>query len=261
MWGFKAGLKTAPGMLATMKVATIPQPLTRARPAERTGAAQYRAIHDPLVQIVVPVLNEAATLHAHITKLQQYLAQHVPYRHYITIADNGSQDGTRAIARQLAVQHSNVHYVSLTERGRGRALRHVWQASRADIISYMDVDLSTSLDDFMPMITPLITGEAGVAIGSRLAKGARTTRGLKREFISRCYNKIIKLTSGTTFRDAQCGFKALRRDVAQQLLPRYRMAWRIATMRRRYRPLARTGRRGYLGASMPPTTYRLISHP
>ena len=220
MWGFKAGLKTAPGMLATMKVATIPQPLTRARPAERAGAAQYRAIHDPLVQIVVPVLNEAATLHAHITKLQQYLAQHVPYRHYITIADNGSQDGTRAIARQLAVQHANVHYVSLTERGRGRALRHVWQASRADIISYMDVDLSTSLDDFMPMITPLVTGEAGVAIGSRLAKGARTTRGLKREFISRCYNKIIKLTSGTTFSDAQCGFKALRRDVAQQLLPR-----------------------------------------
>lgn len=220
MWGLKAGLKTAPGMLATMKVATIPQPLTRARPAERTGAAQYRAIHDPLVQIVVPVLNEAATLHARITKLQQYLAQHVPYRHYITIADNGSQDGTRAIARQLAVQHSNVHYVSLTERGRGRALRHVWQASRADIISYMDVDLSTSLDDFMPMITPLITGEAGVAIGSRLAKGARTMRGLKREFISRCYNEIIKLTSGTTFRDAQCGFKALRRDVAQQLLPR-----------------------------------------
>ena len=119
MWGLKAGLKTAPGMLAT-----IPQPLTRARPAERTGAAQYRAIHDPLVQIVVPVLNEAATLHAHITKLQQYLAQHVPYRHYITIADNGSQDGTRAIARQLAVQYSNVHYVSLTERGRGRALRY-----------------------------------------------------------------------------------------------------------------------------------------
>ena len=203
-----------------MKVATIPQPLTRARPAERTGAAQYRAIHDPLVQIVVPVLNEAATLHAHITKLQQYLAQHVPYRYYITIADNGSQDDTGAIARQLAAQHANVHYVSLAERGRGRALRHVWQASRADIISYMDVDLSTSLDDFMPMITPLVTGEAGVAIGSRLAKGARTTRGLKREFISRCYNKIIKLTSGTTFSDAQCGFKALRRDVAQQLLPR-----------------------------------------
>lgn len=207
-------------MLATMKVATIPQPLTRARPAERTGAAQYRAIHDPLVQIVVPVLNEAATLQAHITKLQQYLAQHVPYRHDITIADNGSQDGTLGIAQQLAAQHSNVHYVSLAERGRGRALRHVWQSSRADIISYMDVDLSTSLDDFMPMITPLITGEAGVAIGSRLAKGARTTRGLKREFISRCYNKIIKLTSGTTFRDAQCGFKALRRDVAQRLLPR-----------------------------------------
>lgn len=110
--------------------------------------------------------------------------------------------------------------VSLAERGRGRALKQVWQNSPADILAYMDVDLSTSLDDFLPMIQPLVAGEAGVAIGSRLAKGTKTTRGLKREFISRCYNKIIKWTSGTKFSDAQCGFKAIRRDIAAKFLPK-----------------------------------------
>ena len=108
----------------------------------------------------------------------------------------------------------------LAERGRGRALKQVWQSSQADILTYMDVDLSTSLDDFLPMIQPLVAGEVGVAIGSRLMKKSKTSRGFKREFISRCYNKIIKLTSRTKFSDAQCGFKAIRRDVAKRFLPK-----------------------------------------
>lgn len=108
----------------------------------------------------------------------------------------------------------------LAERGRGRALKQVWQSSQADILTYMDVDLSTSLDDFLPMIQPLVAGEAGVGIGSRLMKKSKTSRGFKREFISRCYNKIIKLTSRTKFSDAQCDFKAIRRDVAKRFLPK-----------------------------------------
>lgn len=92
-------------------------------------------------------------------------------------------------------------------------------SSKADILAYMDIDLSTNLDSFEPMIAPLITGDAGLATGSRLMKQSRTTRGFKREFISRCYNRIIRTTMKTKFVDAQCGFKALRRDVAQKLLP------------------------------------------
>jgi glycosyl transferase family protein len=144
----------------------------------------------------------------------------LPYRYQITIADNGSQDNTLKIAKSLAQNHQSVRVVRLTERGRGRALKQVWQSSQADILTYMDVDLSTSLDDFLPMIQSLVAGEAGVAIGSRLMKKSKTSRGFKREFISRCYNKIIKLTSRTKFSDAQCGFKAIRRDVAKRFLPK-----------------------------------------
>ena len=203
-----------------MKATTIPQPLARSRLLDATGSRlSFRAIACPLIDIVVPVLNEEKILQKSITALDEYMAKHLPYCYQITIADNGSQDKTLEIANNLAKKHQSVRMVSLAERGRGRALKRVWQNSPADILTYMDVDLSTNLDDFLPMIQPLVAGEAGVAIGSRLAKGAKTTRGLKREFISRCYNRIIKWTSGTKFSDAQCGFKAIRRDVAAKFLP------------------------------------------
>ena len=204
-----------------MKAATIPQPLAQSRHFAATESQpSFRAIARPLIDIVVPVLNEEKIIQESITTLDEYMAKHLPYRYQITIADNGSQDKTLEIAKNLAEKHQSVRVVSLAERGRGRALKQVWQNSPADILTYMDVDLSTSLDDFLPMIQPLVAGEAGVAIGSRLAKYAKTTRGLKREFISRCYNSIIRWTSGTKFSDAQCGFKAIRRDVAAKFLPK-----------------------------------------
>ena len=202
-----------------MKAATIPQPLARSRHFAATQSQPpFRAIARPLIDIVVPVLNEEKILQKSITTLDEYMAKHLPYRYQITIADNGSQDKTLEIAKNLAEKHQSVQVVSLAERGRGRALKQVWQNSPADILAYMDVDLSTSLDDFLPMIQPLVAGEAGVAIGSRLLKDSKTSRGLKREFISRCYNNIIKWTSRTKFSDAQCGFKAIRRDVAAKFL-------------------------------------------
>ena len=204
-----------------MKAATISQPLTRPRHLDAAhNQPSFRAIARPLIDIVVPALNEEKILQKSITTLDEYMAKHLPYRYQITIADNGSQDKTLEIAKNLAEKHQSVQVVSLAERGRGRALKQVWQNSPADILAYMDVDLSTSLDDFLPMIQPLVAGEAGVAIGSRLLKDSKTSRGLKREFISRCYNSIIKWTSRTKFSDAQCGFKAIRRDVAAKLLPK-----------------------------------------
>ena len=204
-----------------MKAATIPQPLARSRHlAAAESQPPFRAIARPLIDVVVSVLNEEKILQKSITMLDEYMVKHLPYRYQITIADNGSQGKTLEIANNLAKKHQSVRVLSLAERGRGRALKQVWQNSPADILAYMDIDLSTSLDDFLPMIQPLVAGEAGVAIGSRLMKDSNTSRGMKREFISRCYNNIIKWTSGTKFSDAQCGFKAIRRDVAAKFLPK-----------------------------------------
>lgn len=204
-----------------MRAITTPQSLARSRLiTSASSPSPFRAIANPFVDIVVPVLNEEKILQSSIETLDEYMMENLPYRYQITIADNGSQDSTLKIAKNLAQNYQSVRVVRLAERGRGRALKQVWQSSQADILTYMDVDLSTSLDDFLPMIQPLVAGEAGVAIGSRLMKKSKTSRGFKREFISRCYNKIIKLTSRTKFSDAQCGFKAIRRDVAKRFLPK-----------------------------------------
>ena len=177
-------------------------------------------LENPLVEVVVPVLNEERSLRSNIETLYNFLRTQDGLQFRITVADNGSTDRTQSIANELAEHYAAIRVVRMNERGRGRALKQVWMGSDADILSYMDVDLSTSLDDFMPLIKPLVNGEAGVAIGSRLSKHSRTTRGLKRDFISKTYNKIIRTYMGTKFSDAQCGFKAIRRDVARTLLPK-----------------------------------------
>lgn len=178
------------------------------------------------VDIVLPVLNEAYILEESVRTLCMYMEDNLPYHYQIIIADNGSTDGTRRVAAMLTEHFPAVRAVCLPKKGRGRALKQAWLQSRADIVSYMDIDLSTNLDAFVPMITPLVTGDAAIAVGSRLMEESQTTRGLKRDIISRCYNRLIRWTMRTKFVDAQCGFKAIRRDVAQQLLPHVKdTAW------------------------------------
>ena len=209
-----------------MKAITITQSLGLA--AATGDSQQFRPLNPQTltIDIVLPVLNEAHIIEASISKLHKYLTDNLPYRWQIIIADNGSSDGTDRIAQQLTKRWSGVRLVRLNERGRGLALKTVWQKSKADILAYMDIDLSTNLDSFMPMISPLITGDAGLATGSRLMKESWTRRGFKREIISRCYNRIVRTTMKTNFADAQCGFKAIRRDLAQKLLPHIKdKAW------------------------------------
>lgn len=184
-------------------------PVTERRPATRTA----------LVDVIVPVYNEEADLAASVLRLESYLAESFPYSYRIVIADNASTDGTWSIAQRLAARHRTVWAVHLDAKGRGRALRQVWLASDADVVAYMDVDLSTDLKALLPLVAPLVSGHSDLAIGTRLARGSRVARGPKREFISRTYNLILRASLGASFSDAQCGFKAIRRDVAQQLLP------------------------------------------
>ncbi|MFJ8781966.1 glycosyltransferase [Streptomyces sp. NPDC102476] len=170
------------------------------------------------VDIVVPVYNEARALPGCLRTLHSRLSRDFPFPWRITVADNASTDATLTVARQLADELPGVAVVHLDRKGRGLALRTVWGASDADIVAYMDVDLSTGLDGLLPLVAPLASGHSDVAIGSRLAPGARTVRGPRREFISRCYNGIIGLTHGVRFTDAQCGFKAARTEVLRPLL-------------------------------------------
>ncbi|MEV6980617.1 bifunctional glycosyltransferase family 2/GtrA family protein [Sphaerisporangium sp. NPDC051017] len=172
-----------------------------------------------LVEVVVPVYNERRALAGSIRHLHDYLSGTFPYGFRITIADNASTDGTGAIAEALARDLPGVRAVRLDEKGRGRALRRVWATSDADVVCYMDVDLSTGLNAFLPLVAPLLSGHSDLAIGTRLARASRVVRGPKREIISRSYNMLLHSAMGARFSDAQCGFKAARTEVVQALLP------------------------------------------
>ena len=171
------------------------------------------------VDVVVPVHNEADTLAASIGRLHAFLTGRFPLSWQVTIVDNASTDGTWDIARRLADELPGIRVLHLDEKGRGRALRAAWLGSDCPVVAYMDVDLSTELEALLPLVAPLVSGHSDLAIGSRLAHGARVVRGPKREVISRGYNLLLKLTLRSGFSDAQCGFKAIRTEVARELLP------------------------------------------
>jgi putative flippase GtrA len=172
----------------------------------------------PQVEIVVPVYDEELALGRSIRRLHAFLTASFPFSWRIVIADNASTDGTPAIARALGRELRGVSHLRVGEKGRGRALRAAWSASRAEVVTYMDVDLSTDLRALLPLVAPLLSGHSDLAIGTRLAGGARVVRGPRRELISRAYNVLLHTALRARFSDAQCGFKAVRRAALPGLL-------------------------------------------
>jgi glycosyltransferase involved in cell wall biosynthesis len=206
-----------------MAVVEMPTPLV----ARRTASLEMESIRSslaeasrgaPTVDVVIPVYNEAAGIELSVRCLDAFLARDFPLSTRITVVDNASTDDTWQIAQRLSAELPRVQVLHLAENGRGRALRAAWATSDAAILAYMDVDLSTDLRALLPLVAPLLSGHSDVSIGSRLLPGSRVRRGLKRELISRCYNRLLRTVLHNRFHDAQCGFKALRADAAQRLM-------------------------------------------
>ncbi|PPS70204.1 MULTISPECIES: bifunctional glycosyltransferase family 2/GtrA family protein [Streptomyces] len=205
-------------MRTVLRSVPIDRPTTE--PSALPRRAPLPAHHpEPVLDVVVPVYNEENDLEPCVRRLHAHLRETFPYAFRITIADNASTDATPRIAARLAAELPGTDWIRLAERGRGRALHTAWSRSRAPVLAYLDVDLSTDLAALLPLVAPLISGHSDIAIGTRLARGSRVVRGPKREIISRCYNGLLRGTLAVGFSDAQCGFKAVRRDVAERLLP------------------------------------------
>lgn len=172
-----------------------------------------------LVNITIPVLNEENILHTTVTTIVTFTERSLGYPYELVIADNGSTDHTLQIASSLAAQHPAIHVLHLNEKGRGRALKTAWLNSKADILSYMDADLSSDLSAFPSLVNAVASARYDLAIGTRLLKPELTTRCFKRELTSRAYNLLLRTFLHTRFSDAQCGFKAISRPCSRALLP------------------------------------------
>ncbi|WP_223944672.1 glycosyltransferase [Arthrobacter sp. StoSoilB20] len=173
----------------------------------------------PVLDLTVPVFNEEAHLEKNLRTLHGHLSGTFPHTFRITVADNSSTDSTLRIAERLARELPELRVVRFQERGRGNALRRLWQSSPSPVLAYMEADLSTDLSALAPLLAPLLSGHSDLAVGTRLAPDSRVVRSGGREFTSRSYNALLRTVLGTRISDAQCGFKAVRADVAHLLLP------------------------------------------
>ncbi|MBI4571521.1 MAG: glycosyltransferase [Chloroflexi bacterium] len=174
----------------------------------------------PQLDIVLPVYNEAHVLAGSIEKLRAYLREtNFPYSWRIVIADNASTDATLAAAQELAQRFDDVAAIHLPQKGRGRALRKAWSESDAGAMCYMDIDLSTGLDALLPLARAVLEEGYDVATGSRMARGSQITRSLRREITSRGLILLVKVAFLSRLSDTQCGFKAITRQAARELLP------------------------------------------
>ena len=214
-------LDTAPAHEIPAQLPNESSPERVATPSATTQDDQedVSKIDTQTIEVVIPVYNEQASLGPCVHRLHAYLSYAISNPFVITIANNASVDDTAKVAEDLAELFDEVRVHHLALKGRGRALNQVWSESEADVLVYMDVDLSTDLSGLLPLISPLLSGHSDIAIGSRLARGSRVIRGAKREFISRSYNALLRVSLGVRFTDAQCGFKAMTKAAASQLLP------------------------------------------
>ncbi len=173
------------------------------------------------LDVVIPVLNEERALADSVNALAAFLSNNLnDYEWAVVVADNGSTDATPSICQSLSEQDSRVRHVRLEQRGRGRALKRAWAESNADIVAYMDVDLSTDLSALPQTIAAVDDEGYDIAIGSRLKRGAQVIgRSFKRELISRSYSLIFRAMFLAGFQDAQCGFKAVSRRAADDVAP------------------------------------------
>jgi glycosyltransferase involved in cell wall biosynthesis len=174
---------------------------------------------DTLVDILLPVYNEEHILEKSVTTLRDFLKKNfIDFKWIITIGDNASTDKTLEVANKLAARYEDVRVFHLDQKGRGRMVKYAWIRSEAQILCYMDIDLSTDLNAVLPLVRAIAAGNA-VAIGSRQYKGSQVERSLRREIISQGYIFILKLLLKFPFSDAQCGFKAMSKSAVNELFP------------------------------------------
>jgi len=173
------------------------------------------------LNITLPVYNEEKCLESSVIELLDFLQENkFPYLFEIVIADNASLDNTPKIGIELQNKFPEVKYFRLNEKGRGRALKQVWKDSNCDIVSYMDIDLSTDLDHFIELIDNIVISGADLSIGCRLGSTSKViNRSPKREFLSRSYNFLLRTIFWYNIKDTQCGFKAIKRETFMELLP------------------------------------------
>jgi glycosyltransferase involved in cell wall biosynthesis len=172
--------------------------------------------------VVVPAFNEARRLTENLLALLQYLQAYRPAAELIVV-DDGSTDGTAAVAEEFFAQRPEVTARVLRfaeNRGKGHAVRAGLLAVQAPIALFSDADLSTPITELPKVVEPLEAGDYDIVLGSR-ALDRRLIgdhQPWRREQGGKVFNAIVRLTTALPFSDTQCGFKAFRMESARPII-------------------------------------------
>ena len=168
------------------------------------------------MSILLPAYNEALSI-KHCLREVNRAARVLTESFEIVVVEDGSIDGTADIVSNLSRYDAHLRLLHSPNRlGKGKAVRKGLKDAKGNIVVFMDVDLSASLE-FLPKITELARTTKGLAIGSRHAKGSRVRRSFVRTISSLIYNLLVRLIFRDGVRDHQCGFKAMSHEVAKFL--------------------------------------------
>ena len=179
-----------------------------------------RAPAGPSLSIVLPCLDEAERLPG---TLAAYLAHFPPDRAEVelVVVDDGSTDGTTAIADQVAAADPRVRVLRTTRNhGKGYAVRTGIRAAQGELVVFTDADGSYGPEQLERVVAAL--DRAPVAIGARLGGRAGAGSPLRR-LASRVFNRVMRLLLGLPFHDTQCGLKGFRRGAAEATFRRARV--------------------------------------
>lgn len=173
------------------------------------------------VDFCLPVYNEEQILESNILTLLEYLtAREWPFEWKIVIVVNGSEDGSLDIAKRLCREYPRqVDCVNFRSKGKGQALKRFISQSKADVVMYMDIDLAVSLDNIHDLLSPITEEGHDLVMGSRLLSNSQIDRSFIRELSSQTYNLLSRFILNHKFSDLQCGFKAVKTDRFQGLVP------------------------------------------
>ena len=151
--------------------------------------------------------------------MHKYLTENIKEDWKIIIANNASTDNTKYIANDLTRKLHNIKAVHLQFKGKGNAIKYVWSNYKADVYAFCDVDLSTDISCLKDLFYSILEGNDLIA-GSRYLRTSKSMRTFNRLFLSKNYIYLVKLLFKTKFDDFQCGFKAVNKRIAEEILPK-----------------------------------------
>jgi glycosyltransferase involved in cell wall biosynthesis len=172
----------------------------------------------PTLSIAMPAYNEAENLSSgQLALLDRYLSEALPNSEVIVV-DDGSEDSTAEVVAEFCLDHPRFSLIRNPHHGKAQAVSTGVLAARGKYVLFMDMDMATSIEHIDEFVTALEDGQADIVIASREGRGAvRRNAPWARRFLGKGFNLLVQALILPGIQDTQCGFKAFKREVAQEL--------------------------------------------